>query len=511
MSVLRAKIFFTLWLLVILFVEIFVVVNQVSGGIGSYIGVSKVLERGLILDRNGKELALNIKRKSLALNPKLIGSEEEYKIVNVLSKEINLSKKELKEKLNHKSEFIWIKRMLSQEEYNRISKYLDGRKIFVVEEPYRAYPLKLGSSNLLGLVGVDTQGLYGLEASLDYYLKKGHNITLTIDKDLQEISANYLKGYINEYEAKAGFLGILDLNTGEILALVSLPDIDPTKSLSDIIEQLKKIKSPLYSVYEPGSLFKVITAGIALEEKLIDSSSFLLCKGEEIVDGYKVRCPEVHGKVNLTEAIVKSCNIYFYHLAQKIPVSIWKRYFNLLGIYELIPLDVKFLPNDSIVPNFEESIVTRGTMGFGHGLAMNPVKILWMLSVFGNEGYLIRPKLIKSVNENKEIYRQVFSKETSNELLKMMSEVVKRGTARNLSPLKYNIAGKTGTAQISTSQGYIDLYNHFFVGYLFLGGKKYCILIMLEAPKRGRFARETVVPLFGEVIKRLAIYGRIIN
>lgn len=521
MSIFRTRIFFTIWLLIILFIEVFIISTQISGKTNNYINYFRYAERGLILDRNGKELVLNIKRKSLAINPKIINKDERKKIISILSKNLGLSKEYINQKMSQNLEFIWLKRMLSQEDYIRISNYIDGKKLFVIEEPYRSYPLKLGTSNLLGFVGVDLQGLYGLEAFLDKYLREGYNVTLTIDKSLQEVISSYLKDYVRDYEAEGGFVGVLDLKTGEILALSSLPDIDPNKSITEVIEQSKKIKNPLYSLYEPGSLFKIVTAGIALEEKLIDPSETILCKGEEINDGYKVKCTEAHGRVNLTEAVVKSCNIYFYHLSKKIPSSIWEKYLKLLGIYEKTPLNVDLLISDSIVPNFEKSIVTKSTMGFGHGLALNPIKILWIFSCFGNDGFLVRPKLIKKIEKIKEnknqinvednLYRQVFSKETANEILKLMTEVVKRGTASNLSYLKYDIAGKTGTAQISTSKGYLDFYNHFFVGYLFLGEKKYCILIMLEAPKKGRFARETVVPLFGDIIKRLAIYGRMIN
>ncbi|MGB9811312.1 MAG: peptidoglycan D,D-transpeptidase FtsI family protein [Dictyoglomus turgidum] len=515
MSILRARIFFTFWILILFFVEGFIIYSQVSKP-ENIVFIPPNSERGLIFDRNGYELTFNIKRKSLAVNPSILNNAERNRIATLLSKELNLDKKDVLSKLNLKVSFIWIKRILSEKEYDRIKKYVDGRKIFVVEENYRSYPLKIGTSNLLGFVGVDSQGLYGLEAFLDNYLNKGKNIYLTIDKNLQEIVSLYLRDYVKEYEAKGGFVGIMDLNTGEILVLASLPDIDTNGSLTEIINSSQNIKCPIYSLYEPGSLFKIITAGIALEEKLVDPLETVYCKGEEISDGYKVKCTEPHGIVNLEEAVVKSCNIYFYHLAKKIPYSIWNKYFDLLGINNPVPIDAKFVDRDATVADIEKSLVNRGTIGFGHGIAMNPLKMLWILSVFGNDGILLKLRLIKGIGKpseesHREIFRQVFSKETSEEVLKMMREVVKKGTANNLSSLKYYIAGKTGTAQVSTSQGYIDIYNHFFIGYIFLGDKKYSILIMLEEPKKGRFAAETVVPLFREIIKRLAIYGRMIN
>lgn len=516
MSVLRLRIFFTLWILVLIFIEGFIIYSQVFGS-ENKLFLRPTLERGLILDRNGYELSFNVKRNSIAANPSLFNALERNKIADILSKGLNLSKNDILTKLSSKTTFVWIKRILSESEYNKVKKYIDGKKIFVIEENYRSYPLKIGTSNLLGFVGVDSQGLYGLEALLDNYLNQGKNVYLTIDKNLQEIVSIYLRDYIREYEAKGGFIGIMYLNTGEILALSSLPDIDVNASLSDIIKSSQNIRSPLYSLYEPGSLFKIITSGIAIEERIVNPLETIYCGGEEITkEGYRVRCTEPHGIVNLENAFVKSCNIYFYHLAQKIPFSVWNKYFGLMEINNPIPMDIKFMDKDSIVPDIERSIVNRGTIGFGHGLAINPIKMLWVFSVFANEGSLLKPRLIKGIGENmedskKEVLRQVFSKETSEEVLKLMTEVIKKGTAKRLSNLKYYIAGKTGTAQVSTAKGYLDVYNHFFIGYLFLEDKKYSILIMLEEPKRGRFAAETVVPLFGEIVKRLAIYGRMIN
>jgi len=169
MSILRARIFFTFWILILFFVEGFIIYSQVSKP-ENIVFIPPNSERGLIFDRNGYELTFNIKRKSLAVNPSILNNAERNRIATLLSKELNLDKKDVLSKLNLKVSFIWIKRILSEKEYDRIKKYVDGRKIFVVEENYRSYPLKIGTSNLLGFVGVDSQGLYGLEAFLDNYL-----------------------------------------------------------------------------------------------------------------------------------------------------------------------------------------------------------------------------------------------------------------------------------------------------------------------------------------------------
>jgi len=517
MNITRARIFLTFWIIIIFFIEIFIIILQLGGGI-SY-PQARTKDRGIILDRNGEEIVFNIKRKSLAINPKSIERKERNKLISILCRNLKISSKELSQKINLPYEFVWVKRMLSDEEVKRIEKYVDNRKIILIEEPYRAYPIGIGISNLIGFVGVDNQGLSGLEAYFDSYLRDGSNICLTIDKNLQELLTMYLREYMKEYDADGAFGGIIDLNTGEIIALSTLPEIDLNKSLDEIIEQNNKIRNPLNTVLEPGSLFKVITTAIALEEKLVDLNFSVYCKGEEIVDGYKVRCTESHGVVNLEDALVKSCNIYFYYLAKKIPVSIWEKYFKLLGLDSDIPLDVKIFSRDTIVPDIKSSIVTHGTIGFGHGIGMTPLKMLWVLSFAGNDGFLLKPKLIKKIENNDktiytskpEIYRQIFSKDTSLQVLNYMFQVVKRGTANTLSNLNYKIAGKTGTAQVSEKFGYTSFYNHFFLGYLFLDDKKYCILVMLDKPKKGRFARETVVPIFGEIVKKLSIYGRLIN
>ncbi|HOJ92324.1 MAG TPA: penicillin-binding protein 2 [Dictyoglomaceae bacterium] len=513
----RAKIFFSLWIVILIFAEGFIISLQFSGEKRAYT-VSKK-ERGIILDRNGEELVFNVTRKSLAMNPKKLSQKEKEDLLAYLNKALGISAKTLKEKMNSSLEFVWIKRILSESEVSKIKNYVDGEKLFFIEEPFRSYPLKIGTSNLLGFVGVDNQGLYGLEASLDGYLSNGSKVYLTLDKNLQEISAIYLKEYVEKFKAEGGFIGIIDLNSGEIVTLASLPDIDINGSLSEIIEQSSK-ENVLYSLFEPGSLFKIVTTAIALEEKILDPKKIIECRGEEIIDNYIIRCVEPHGKVNLEEAVVRSCNIYFYYLAKKIKPEIWEKYFKLLGVDKPVPLDITLTQNDSLVSNIRESVVNRGTIGFGHGIALTPLKTLWILSSIGNNGYLLEPHIIKRVEskdgkvlleERASNLRQVFSEETSKEVLNYMKEVVKRGTASNAGLDGYNVAGKTGTAQVSAPYGYTELYNHFFLGYLFLENKKYCILIMLEKPKVSRFARESAVLLFRDLTKKLAIYGRMIN
>uniref|UniRef100_A0A7C3RRL0 Penicillin-binding protein 2 n=1 Tax=Dictyoglomus thermophilum TaxID=14 RepID=A0A7C3RRL0_DICTH len=517
MNIIRARIFLTFWIITIFFIEIFIIILQLGGGI-SY-SQTRTKDRGIILDRNGEEIVFNVKRKSLAINPKGIESKERKKIISILSNNLKLSSDELYKKIDLPYEFVWIKRMLSDEDVKRIEKYVDNKKIILIDEPYRTYPIGIGISNLIGFVGVDNQGLSGLEAYFDSYLRNGYSIYLTIDKNLQELLTMYLREYMKEYNADNAFGGIMDLNTGEIIALTTLPEIDLSRNLDEIIEQNNRFRNLLNTVLEPGSLFKVVTTAIALEEKLVDVNFSVYCKGEEIIDGYKVRCTEHHGLVNIEDALVRSCNIYFYYLAKKIPASIWEKYFKLLGLDSDIPLDVKIFSGDTILPDVKSSIVMHGTLGFGHGIGMTPLKMLWTLSFVGNDGFLVKPKLIKKIENNgktiytskSEIYRQVFSKDTSLQTLNYMFQVVKRGTANILADLNYKIAGKTGTAQVSGKFGYTSYYNHFFLGYLFLDDKKYCILVMLDKPKKGRFARETVVPIFGEIVNKLSIYGRLIN
>lgn len=518
----RLKIFVLFWFFSLIFVELFLLRIQFNILFPSYYtNTNFFIRRGIIYDRKGRELVFNINRKSLAVNPLNISKVEKEKIIERLSKDLSLSKEVLENKLNQKSNFVWIKRILSPNEINKIENYLSDNKIFLIEEPYRAYPISLATSPLLGIVGVDSQGLYGLEAILDPWLRDGKNIYLTIDKEMQIICANYLKKGVEKYKAKGGMIGIMDSNTGEILSLAIMPSFDIEKeSLWNILEKLQEYY-PLNAIYEPGSLFKIITAIIALEEKLINPTEKIDCEGEEKIDGHIIRCVKNHGKVDLEKAIVESCNIYFYKLSKKINSNIWNKYIRLFYLDLPIPGDIIINPKDFLISNFKESNFTRGTIGFGQGIALSPIKLLWLFSAIVNHGYLNEFHWIKRVedSEGRIVFRnspiklsQIISEEVCEYILSCLHKVVEVGTASNLNLEGFKVAGKTGTAQISKKNGYEDkASNHFFLGYLFLPEKVYTIIIMLQEPKIGKYARETVVPIFEEIVKRLAIYGRIIN
>ncbi|MGB9857697.1 MAG: peptidoglycan D,D-transpeptidase FtsI family protein [Dictyoglomaceae bacterium] len=513
----RLKIFVIFWLFSLLFVEIFLFRLQIAEIFLSPTKANILKERGIIYDRWGRELVYNVKRKSLAINPSNISMEEKNKIAERLSKDLDIPKSIILDKLNTKTSFVWIKRILSPSEVNRIQDLISENKIFFKEEPYRTYPLSLATSPLLGLAGVDNQGLYGLEAVLDSWLKDGKNVYLTIDKDLQSICANYLKDGIERFDAKGGSIGIIDVGSGEILAFAIMPDFDIKESLSDLVKKLQD-NYPLNAVFEPGSVFKIMTTIIALEENLVDPNEEINCEGKEEINGHIIQCTKKHGRVNLEKAIVESCNIYFYKLSQKISADLWYKYLRLFNLDAPLQGDLIINPKDFLIPNLKESDFTRGTIGFGQGIAFSPIKLLWSFSSIANDGWLNQLHWIKRIEdstgnvifENSPVrLLQVISPKTSKKVLEYLVKVVKEGTANNLKLEGYKVAGKTGTAQVSGKNGYKEgAYNHFFLGYLFLPEKTYAIIIMLQEPKKGNYARETVVPIFGEIVKRLAIYGR---
>lgn len=515
----RLKIFVIFWIFSLFFIKLFLFRVQFNVTFKGYANPS--IKRGIIYDRNGEELAFNINKNSLAINPLNISKEEKNELIERLSKDLNISKDTLKTKFNSNSNFVWIKRILTSCELNRVRRYLANNKIFLVEEPHRAYPVSLATSPLLGLVGVDNQGLYGLEAILDPWLREGKNIYLTIDKKMQIICGNYLKKGIESYKAKGGMIGIIDVNTGEMLALAVMPSFDVEKEgIWNILEGLRDYY-PLNAIYEPGSVFKIITAIIALEENLIDPIKEIECKDKENIDGHMIKCVKGHGKVNLEKAIVESCNIYFYRLSKKINPNLWNKYIRLFNLDLPIPGDIIVNSKDFLISNLKESDFTRGTVGFGQGVALSPIKLLWSFSCIANKGWLNELHWIKKIEDQqgKVIFNnspvrlsQIISEETSNKILSYLYKVVKEGTANSLNWKGYNIAGKTGTAQISVRNGYKNnALNHFFFGYLFLSEKTYAIIVMLQEPKIGNYARETVVPIFGEILKKLVIYGRMIN
>lgn len=415
-------------------------------------------KRGEILDRNGNELAVNLKGYSVWIRRDDIvkGKDETEKeiIFAKLSKElapyINVKAKDLEKQLNEATTIlVKVKKHVNEEQANKIRK-ANIRGVSLSEEVKRYYPMGDFLAHVLGSVNADNRGLSGLELEYDDYLagvdgrwvksidvkgnplafgtdkyykpEDGENISLTIDQVIQNYTEESVKKNLKLHNAKRVSCVVMDTKTGEILSMASAPSFNPNDSSvpSDKDEKRKfekmgsdeKMKylydmwrNPLISdLYEPGSTAKLITTSAVLEEGLANKNSSFYCKGYQEVDGVKINCwrsENPHGEENLYEAVGNSCNPVFIQLVQRLGKKKYYDYLNLFGMTERTQIDFPGEAFPLIIPENKAYPVEVAAMSFGQTNAVTPIQLITAVSAMGNEGNLMEPHLVRQITDSK--------------------------------------------------------------------------------------------------------------
>ncbi len=441
--------------------------------------------------------------------------------------------------------------------------------INIDEDSKRSYPYGNLASSILGFCGTDNQGLWGLESSLDNILtgtpgkivtstnvagqeipdenkqyipaQNGSNIVLSIDYNVQSIVEKYLKQAVIENNCKLGGTAVvMDPETGDILAMANYPDYDlnypysPNSWISSGWDELtaEERTSKLYemwrnraasSTYEPGSIFKLITSSVALEEGLIDvdTPNTLNCAGKYTVTGVDIDCwrhYNPHGGQSLRQALQNSCNPAFIQLGMKIGVTRFYRYMRAFGLFESTHSGL--YGESSSVMHDENTIlpIELATLSFGQRFTVTPLQMATAICAIVNDGVLMQPRIVKQVintetgaitNNDPVQIRQVISKETSEEMCSMMRSVVTSGTGRYANIEGYSIGGKSGTSEPrynATDEGYVAS----FVGVAPTTDVKVVALVALFKPtgatyQGGDTAGPVVNQIFTEVLPYLGI------
>lgn len=441
-----------------------------------------------------------------------------------------------------------IREFLADEQYKDLElvKYVG-----LDETTKRYYPNDSLASVVLGFVGADDQGLSGLESYYDNDLTgvagrvvaaknaagtdmvltyekeveaiKGKSLVLTLDSYVQYTAEKYLEEAIAEHKvAERGVAIIMNVKTGGIYGLAVKGDFDPNQpfvlSQGDqaIIDKItsedeKKAKTTellnrqwrnkaVSDTYEPGSVFKVVTAAIGLEESLINTNSSFYCSGITTVAGQKYRCHKDggHGSVNLSQAISKSCNPAFIEIGQKIGISNFSKYFKAFGFAEKTGID---LPGEA-ASNYhkEENMgpVELSSSSFGQSFNITPIQMITAVSACVNGGYLVRPHLVeKTLDQDGKIYstadtaykRQVISETTSATMKNLMQFVAEDG-AKNSLVSGYDVGAKTGTSQkLAKIQATGD--NYLYIGSCVtvapINDPEIAVLVLLDEPKGDKY------------------------
>ena len=459
--------------------------------------------RGLILDRNGVVLADNLTTTSLVLVPNQIKDKKDT--TTKLAQILNVSYDEMYKHVNKKTSIERVHpegRRLSYEIADKISNLkLPG--VYLVKESKRYYPYGNLLSHTLGYVGIDNQGLSGLELQYDKYLtgesgaikyfsdakgnklnlsdvylepQDGMNLQLTIDINIQKSIERELNNIVDMFEPDMALAIVMNPNTGEIYGMGSRPDYDPN-NYQNYNQQVLSRNLPIWATYEPGSTQKIITTSAAVEEKVVDLDNDLFYdSGSVKVDTAKIICWKAggHGQQTFMEVLQNSCNPGFVKMGQLLGKDRLFSYLDKFGFGAKTGVDLSGEGKGIIFPLSKVGNVELATTAFGQGISVTPIQQVTAVSAVVNGGKLYQPYILKSISEketgniikknSKKFIRQTISKETSNTMRRALENVVAKGGGKAAYIDGYRIGGKTGTAQKVENGVY--LVNNYIMSFM---------------------------------------------
>ena len=475
-------------------------------------------KRGNIYDSTGAALAISEAVDTISVNPsKIVKKKNEdtvaFKelVADGLSKIFKLDYKETLEKISSKSSVVTIAKKVEQDKVDELKKWMKENKITVGinidEDSKRYYPYNTLASQVIGVCGTDNQGLSGIEYSYDSILtgtsgqivtstdatqteipnsvesfieaEDGYNLTLTLDVNIQSIVEKHLKKAVESNKcSRGGNCIVMDPSTGDILAMASYPnynlnspydlvtldDTDVKKLSSEEkltkIYEMWKVRS-VSEMYEPGSVFKLITAAVALEENITttDKSNDFYCSGVQKVEDREIHCwrdYNPHRSQSLREALMNSCNPSFMQLGKRIGSKTLYKYYDAFGFFNKTNVGLSGEASGYFFGLDKVHNVELATMSFGQRFTITPLQMATALCAIANNGYLVQPKIVKSmtntdtgeiINQETKTVRQVISSSTASKLRDMMKSVVEKGTGKTASVKGYSVGGKSGTSE----------------------------------------------------------------
>ena len=437
------------------------------------------LYRADIVDRNNKYLVKTVSSIDIGISTKKVINKKKL-ILNLRyifpDKDFETIEKNLENK-----KFFYLEKKISEENYEKIMK-LGDKSIQSEERLIRIYPQKNLFSHIIGQIDDDNNGISGLEKSLDDKLKNSQApIRLSVDKDIQYLIREELIRFNEIFDTEGSASILMNVNNGEILSLVSLPDFDPNKR--EEITNLKYINRATKGVYEFGSVFKTFTIAAALNEKIIEPNTefnnlpkSLTCSGFPIRE-YDDKIPS-----NLTaeQILIRSGNIGSVRIGQKIGEEKFKSFLENLGILNKINFEIEEVGKPI---KFKWGKCPLATASFGHGITTTLLQLAKAYSIIVNGGYDINPSLLKKTEFSKKI--RIIDKKVSEKILPILRKIVstKEGTASLANINGYEIGGKTGTAQKSIDGIYSRKKINSFVSVFPTSKPKYVLAVMLDEPK----------------------------
>ena len=439
---------------------------------------SNKLYRADIVDINQRYLVKTINSIDIGISPSKIIDEKKL-LLNLKyifpSKDYSQVKKRI-----DKGNFFYFEKKISEENYEKLMQ-LGDKSIEPRDNLIRIYPQKNLFSHIIGQIDNDNNGISGLEKSLDEQLKKIQGpIKLTVDKDIQYLIRKELIKFNKIFSSKGSAAVLMNVRSGEILSLVSLPDFDPNKRKE--ITDVNFINRATKGVYEFGSVFKTFTLAAAFNEKILEPQTELIDLPKSLTcAGFQIR--EYDNKIpsNLTveQILVRSGNIGSVKIGQKVGEEKFKLFLSKIGILGEIDFDIEEVGRPI---EFNWGKCPLATASFGHGITTTLLQLAKAYSILVNGGYNIEPRLIKNNKENKK--EKILNDDVSEKVLPILRKIVttKEGTASLANVSGYEVGGKTGTAQKSIAGVYSNKKINSFVSVFPTSKPKFVLAVMFDEP-----------------------------
>ena len=478
--------------------------------------------RGKILDRNGEVMATSLPVKAIWAVPDSVNASPEK--LQKLAQLLDISSQELKKKLDSDSNFVYLKRQVEIEAVDKVLA-LDIPGIHTKPEYKRFYPAGQVAAHVLGFTSVEDKGQEGMELAQQSTLggitgsrrvirdnlgrvvddiallrepQDGRDLTLSIDSKIQYIAFTHLQQAIEKNKAKAGGIVVLDVKTGEVLALANMPTYNPNSRVGLTGEQLRN--RVFTDIYEPGSTLKPFTVALALEKGLVTPSTILDTPGKFTIGPSTIGDSHPHaGALSVSQIIQQSSNVGTVRMAQKLePRQMWDM-FSSVGFGQPPRVGFPGAVAGRMKPYKTWRPIEQATMSYGHGIAVSLIQVARSYMIFARNGEMI-PLSFQKVSQLPAPQR-VISDKTAHQMRDMMELVVGPGGTAPLAQVRgYRVAGKTGTAHKLENGHYVNKYVASFVGLAPASDPRIIIAVMIDEPGAGKhFGGLVAAPIFASV------------
>ncbi|MDR1101344.1 MAG: PASTA domain-containing protein [Clostridiales bacterium] len=526
-------------------------------------------KRGAIYDRNDKPLAVSVSSEVVSVAPAEIKDNADKRGISAesisaeLARILELDQAAVLEKVTKNSFYEIIKRKVDKAQADEIRAYISANKITGInldEDIKRYYPYGAFASQVIGFVGIDNQGLEGVEKIMDDELKgtmgrvvsaknakgvempfeyeqmvdpqDGLSVVLTIDEGIQHFAEKHLETALIENRLTNGAAAIvLDVKTGEILAMATKPDYDLNNPMTltdaSLLEQIATLPAeeqldrktqelsklwrnkPVSDTYEPGSTFKVFTASMGLEENVVKLNDTFFCGGSVKVATENIRCWKSggHGQQTFETGIQNSCNPVFIAVGARVGTKNFYNYFKGFGFMERTGIELSGEAVGFFHKSNEFKEIDLAISSFGQSFTVTPLQMIAGVAAIANDGNLLRPHIIKALKDSEgnvvksyeaETVRQIVSKETSATMRQLLEKVVSDGTGSNAYVSGYRVAGKTGTSEkLPRGNG---KYIASFVGFAPADNPSLAAIVILDEPTGQYFGGVIAAPIVGKIL-----------